>query len=385
MLIGLLMFVFQDGTRALSIPEVTSSSGRYVAVLIGINAYEDKTISALRTPENDATAMADLLSGRYGFETTLLLGDQASEQGIRDALEALVSGSGDKDSILIYFGGHGVKGRGQTGYWLPVDARRGKESTYISNSDLLGYLKRMPARHALLVSDACFSGSFFSDLGERYGEPDFRDLYKRKSRWGFTSGNLTPVDDIASGSRHSAFAVHLLDFLRKNDEPYLTPRQIIGRITSRVARSSSTKQYPRAAPVREAGDGGGEFVFWLRDAVDGHGKAYPPPWKAADTSFLDRVLQELHGRSAWVTGGGERGEAICEKLGLLGLRVECTPKRKDRLSREISIFCSTVPAEAAPALLDYLGLRGYRIETHGNDPAKYDERDCGKFEIILWN
>jgi len=379
----LCLLLQQDGTRALRIKK---EGGDYKAFLIGINAYADTRIPSLRTPENDVRAMADVLRGRYGFEIQMLTGSEATEQAIREGFEKLVERTRDRDKVVIYFGGHGDEGQGQTGYWIPHDARSGKASTYISNSDLLGYMKRIPARHLLLISDACFSGSLFGNTGRRYESPDFRDLERRKSRWVISSGNLTPVDDIASGSRHSAFAVHLLEFLRHNDEPYVTARQIHGRIAYRVAQSSSNQQYPRAAPIKEIGDEGGELVFWLRDGVDERGERFPPPWEAGETAFLSRLLQDLNGYRIWVNGGGDRSRDLCEKLEALGMIVECDPERPDRNRNQIVFFCSTIPMEAGPAILDYLGLRGYRVITHENKTELYDDRACGSFnEIILYN
>ncbi len=40
--------------------------GRYHALVIGINAYEDDRLARLETPVNDASAVHDLLLRRYG-------------------------------------------------------------------------------------------------------------------------------------------------------------------------------------------------------------------------------------------------------------------------------------------------------------------------------
>ncbi len=53
----------------------------------------------------------------------------------------------------------------------------------------------------------------------------YATLFKERSRWGMTYGNLTPVSDSGSGG-HSIFAYQLLKTLKNNQKPYLTPREI---------------------------------------------------------------------------------------------------------------------------------------------------------------
>ena len=107
-----LLLVQEQGTRGFDVPEAVVKSDRFMALLIGIDVYEDRVIPALKTPENDVVALADVLEGRYSFEKPiLLLGPKATEQGIRNALEDLVARAGKRDNVLIYFAGRrGRKG-----------------------------------------------------------------------------------------------------------------------------------------------------------------------------------------------------------------------------------------------------------------------------------
>ena len=247
-------------------------------------------------------------------------------------------------------------------------------------------MDRLRAGNVLLISDACFSGSLFQSKRMVSQKPDYRDLYRRRSRWALTSGNLTPVADIAPGSRHSAFAVHLLNLLRRNDQAYLTPKQIVGKIAEDVARSSGSHQYPRTNPIKEMGDEGGSFVFWLKDGADDNGVPFKPPWEAEETDFLVRVLRDLEGRKIWIVGGGEPAKAMCEELANLGLIVDCDLNAKDRNRRQIAFYCPSIPVEAGAAIVDLLGLKGYQIFTHENNENTYDSGSCGGFnEITLWN
>jgi formylglycine-generating enzyme required for sulfatase activity len=238
--------------------------GNYRALIIGINDYQDDAIPDLDTAVNDAKAMANVLQTHYGFRpenVSLLLNDQASSRNIVKQLRQMITKANPDDSIFIYYAGHGELDKvTNKGYWVPYEARGGDPSSYLSNSDIRDYIQAMKSRHVLLVADSCFSGSLF---GKARSLPPINDkfyatLYKEKSRWGMTSGNLTPVSDGGSGG-HSIFAYHFLKKLKENENPYLTPREIYQWIAPVVANNS--EQLPITKPIRNTGDEGGEFVF----------------------------------------------------------------------------------------------------------------------------
>ena len=236
--------------------------GTYRALIIGIDDYQDNAIPDLDTAVNDAREVAEILQRDYGFsDVRLLLNQEANATGIIGEMERLVAESKENDSILIYYAGHGVLNKTtKKGYWIPVNASVRDRSSHISNSIIQDYIEVIPARHVLLVADSCFSGSLFG-TGRSFppiNDKFFSSVYRDKSRWGMTSGNLTPVADSGSGG-HSIFAYHFLKMLRENENPYITPMQIYDRIGPIVANNS--EQRPVAKPIRNTGDEGGLFVF----------------------------------------------------------------------------------------------------------------------------
>ena len=122
-------------------------------------------------------------------------------------------------------------------------------------------MRNMKARHVLLISDSCYSGTLFGQarnmppvITDKY----YLNLYNERSRWGMTSGNKTPVSD--EGTRgHSVFAYQLLKELAKNEKPYVSTQEIYTRIAPIVGNNS--EQTPLCRPIRNTGDHGGEFVF----------------------------------------------------------------------------------------------------------------------------
>ncbi len=122
-------------------------------------------------------------------------------------------------------------------------------------------MRNMNARHVLLISDSCYSGTLFGHsraIPQAIDNKYYLNLYNEKSRWGMTSGNKTPVSDVGSGG-HSVFAYQLLKELRKNEKPYISIQELCTRIAPIV--SNNSEQTPLCRPIRNTGDQGGEFVF----------------------------------------------------------------------------------------------------------------------------
>jgi len=245
----------------------TIIEGNFWALIIGINEYPNLGPEMqLQAARADAQELATVLQKRYGFakERMIQLYDKkASRDEIIVALESLGASVGEKDSLLIYYAGHGEYNKlNKRGFWIPSDAMKNKPSTFVSNADIKDYLESIRARHIYTISDSCFSESLMGKTRSLGSGSDraFKELYSSKSRWILTSGGLYPVPDKAKGN-HSVFAFHLLKTLEKNENQYLTPQQIIAEIQTLV--SNESQQTPKSAPVAMAGDEGGQFIFRL--------------------------------------------------------------------------------------------------------------------------
>ena len=262
----LIPFFAHTSSRGISvISDLSHQSGKlgvYRALIIGINDYKDQNIPDLETAVNDANAMANLLSERYGFEVTLLLDRNATRESIYRNLRNLALSTEADDSVLIYYAGHGDLDRlTHDGWWIPADAKGGDPVTYLNNFLIQTYMRSMKARHVLLISDSCYSGTLFGQtraMPQVIDHKYYLNLYNERSRWGMTSGNKTPVSDQGSGG-HSVFAYQLLKTLRKNENPYMSTQELYTHIAPLV--SNNSEQTPLCRPIRNTGDQGGEFVF----------------------------------------------------------------------------------------------------------------------------
>jgi hypothetical protein len=230
----------------------------YHALIIGVSEYKNagSQLPNLDRPVGDAENFYEILTTRYAFpkRTTTLLTNPTRED-IINSLDSLAQNITERDNLLIFFAGHGYFDKTTDfGYWLASDAKSTSRASWIPNSIIKDYLKAIPAKHTLLISDACFGGSILKSRA--ISTMDSRkvfELYKDRSRKAITSGNLTLVPD------ESFFTSFLLKVLKENEQLILPASSLFARIYEPVLNNSPT--VPQFGVVQQAGDEGGDFLF----------------------------------------------------------------------------------------------------------------------------
>ena len=232
------------------------ASGKYHAIIISENQYQDPMINDLKEPQNDADKLFSVLSSKYFFQNNDILRlKDPTRANIIDAIEAKRKMLSIDDNLLIFYAGHGKWDANlKMGYWLPSDAKNDSKSNWVSNSDLTLYLSAIQSNHILLISDACFSGGIFKTRSIGDMEQGTKRLYELKSRKAITSGNLQEVPD------NSVFMKFFLKELENNATAFLTSDQLFAKIRPNILNNSSTE--PLYGVVHTTGDEGGEFVFY---------------------------------------------------------------------------------------------------------------------------
>ena len=115
-------------------------------------------------------------------------------------------------------------------------------------------IARLPARHTLLITDACFSGSVFKTRGLGDAPVAVQQMNEKISRVAITSGNDTEVPD------KSVFMKYLVKALSENKDKYLTAQKMfINQIIEAVM--TETKTEPRYGTLELAGHVGGDYIF----------------------------------------------------------------------------------------------------------------------------
>lgn len=235
--------------------------GNYHALFIGNSKYEG--IEPLNTPKNDVRAVAEILSSKYGFETQFLF--DASRYEMLSKLNELRSTLGKKDNLLIYYAGHGYLDEDTNeGYWLPVDSEKDNPANWLSNSTITNILKSMEAKHVMIVSDSCYSGTLTRSIRVKLSKPSYiKKMVQKRARTVLASGGLEPVLDTGGDENHSIFATALINALEENNSPYIETTHLFAKIRRAVVVNSD--QTPEYSDVRKAGHNGGEFIFKRSD------------------------------------------------------------------------------------------------------------------------
>jgi len=237
--------------------------GNYYALIVGVEDYIDTSINDLEYAYNDAESVYSTLSANYTFEPShMILLENPTRRELIQAFTGLRETVTKEDNLLVYYAGHGYwdEAMGQ-GYWLLRDAKKEDPTDWISNSTVSDYLRAIPSKHTLLISDACFFGgifktrSAFSELDE-----SVKQIYKLPSRKAITSGALNTVPD------KSVFTEHLVKALGRNSKKYLDAQGLFMEFRDAVIDNSPMEQTPLYGVISQTGDEGGDFIFQLAES-----------------------------------------------------------------------------------------------------------------------
>ena len=267
-----------------------------IGVVIGIDHYGNG-VPELRTAANDARRLGELLRDRHGYDITAILDADATQARITALLtKELPARVGPDDRVLFYFAGHGVahdSDEGPNGYLLPVDAKRGDETTYLDMPLVHDALLALTCRHMLIVLDSCFSGAFrwsgtrdVEDVVDVVHQEKF-DRYVRDPAWQVitsASQDQKALDQLSAGSlgsrdgdgAHSPFALALFDGLsgkgdvipRDGGDGLVTATELylyLDEALQSAAIAAGKNQTPRLWPLKKHDKG--EFVFFVPDRV----------------------------------------------------------------------------------------------------------------------
>jgi peptidoglycan/xylan/chitin deacetylase (PgdA/CDA1 family)/uncharacterized caspase-like protein len=239
------------------------------AIVVGIDKYQKWP--QLQYAVRDAEGVGQLLVQKFGFapeRVITLKNEAATRTGILAAFhDRLAHGNlQPNDRIFVFFAGHGAtrklsSGR-DLGYIVPVDADPNNLATdAIPMTEIQNIAESLPAKHALFVMDACYSG-----LGLTRGAANasfLRDNGKRLGRQMLTAGGTDQLVSDGGPNGHSVFTWTLLQALGGkadlNGDGLITGTELAAYVAPAV--SSVSQQTPAFGSL--PGSEGGEFVFEL--------------------------------------------------------------------------------------------------------------------------
>jgi hypothetical protein len=171
-----------------------TSSGNKWALLIGINKYPKlPPYRQLSGCINDVQAMSIILQEKFKFPNSNIItlrDEEATQEGIRKAMDSLSDRVGPDDIVAVHYSGHGsritdVHGDepgGMDSTIVPYDSgRRPNPNRDITDDEIHLWLSRLTqvTPYVTLIFDCCHSGTITRDAfgdASRWVEPDKRSV-----------------------------------------------------------------------------------------------------------------------------------------------------------------------------------------------------------------
>lgn len=233
------------------------------ALILSVADYDH--LPDLQTVRADTAEVERVLAEKYGFQTTVL--EDPTHFQILAALNEMAQRLEEKDHLLIYYAGHG-KLRDGKGYWIGVDGAEDDPSRWLPNEAISDQLDVMKARHVMVVSDSCYSGTLSRSGVARVEAGILDKVDEMRSRTVLTSGGLRPVLD-EGGGKFSIFAQAFLRVIELNED-LLAGTRLHREVAARVrfaARALGFSQKPEYVPIRYAGHEAGDFTLLPRSGA----------------------------------------------------------------------------------------------------------------------
>lgn len=367
-------------------PTPSRAEGRAYVAAIGIDRYQ--RWGRLYNAVSDARGALDSFL-RLGFTPigTPLFNELATAEALRRLVTDDLAALAASDSLVLFFAGHGHTVTrtyaGDTtvkdGYLIPYDADLpgGRAGTWLRLESWLADVTRIPAKHILVVLDACHSGLALGPVikwrtrgGAAPPREALRRLNARRSRRIITSALDDQVAmDNGPVPGHSLFTGCMIEGLRgglvaASGQTIVTGSQIAQYIQRRVSEYPESTQTPDFGALEL--DDRGELIVRIA-AADELVEARPAP--AATAVEVVRAptrtaASALRRWAAWMAGLVAVGFAFSKVLGPHGaLAAPDTPRAEPSL--RVPAVQTRVPAVPAPAPANpFVAVAGLRVQAH---------------------
>lgn len=252
--------------------------GRNILAVIGIDAYA--YWPKLRNAVSDALGVQKLFVEKLGFTMPfppLLNADATLDNIMTLVTDQLPGVLQPHDNVIVFYAGHGhtrVSKIGareiESGYLVPVNAKLENWADKIRTDEFLDNVSQLPARHVLLIIDACRSGFALSGMNAYRSAVTYQETLARNISRNVISSARRNEDALDNGPlpNHSLFTGTLIEGLNWGaadlDRNGLVTAYELGLyLQQRVGQASDSKQTPDFGSFHL--DERGELVISLRD------------------------------------------------------------------------------------------------------------------------
>lgn len=227
--------------------------------VVFIENSDYKNFASLDGPAKDVTMMKSAFA-KYKVNNVIHKSNMSKaqlEKFFSIELRDLVR-SNQVNSVLVWYAGHG-KFINESGYWIPVDAKRDEEFTYFNINNLKAAMQSYSKyiTHTLVITDACESGpSFYQAMRATPKEKNCNDWQatKFKSSQVFSSAGYELAVD------NSQFTKTFANTLSANPDACIPIETIVNKVSSAVAKSGAS-QKPKFGKIAGLEDEDGTFFF----------------------------------------------------------------------------------------------------------------------------
>ncbi len=133
------------------------------ALAVGVAEYQNSSIQTLRYPDNDAFLMFAFWMSQQGGglddeHARVIVDDAATKKMVLNNMDELFSKADADDLVIFFFSGHGLAGSFLTTDYDGADVQ-------LRHREINTMMAKCPARHKLIIADACFAGSYVTSKG----------------------------------------------------------------------------------------------------------------------------------------------------------------------------------------------------------------------------
>ncbi|MEE2038815.1 RDD family protein [Nocardiopsis sp. CT-R113] len=180
------------------------------ALIVATDTYQDDGLERLKSPGQDAVALADVLRDPEvgGFEVEILRNEPAHVLNRR--VDDFFSDRHREDSLLLHFSCHGLKNDSGELFFAAADTvPRRLSSTAVSADFVRRSMNEGRARNVVLFLDCCYGGAFVTGMGTRAsGNANVFDSFSEEA---FDSGRGWAVITASSAMEYSFEGTELAD------------------------------------------------------------------------------------------------------------------------------------------------------------------------------
>lgn len=255
-------------------PELAAIYKKSYALVIANTTYGgDSGYPTLTQAKADADRVAAELE-MHCFQITRL--DDVDSGALFNTLQNFIYEKGQETEdarLVIWISGHGDTLNNQ-GFLIPAKMKyRNNDPKFLSNvvavTQFKVWLTAVPAKHVLVVMDACMAGTIFSDsrAGEAPIPADIKLASKEKVRLFITSGG--PNEKVADNGNFSTQFVATLSgrdsSIRTNDSGFTLGSDVGSVLSSRIAQYTNSTQHPKAGKLDDPKFNTGDIIFKIRN------------------------------------------------------------------------------------------------------------------------